>query len=159
MFKTSKNCTHKTITVPNREQAWEEANKLFPTGYEKDAIASEYAGYDIYSCRESNYLNHICDLGNRLEVITGAYGENVANIWIVCEEIPATEKNLDSIRDVIFQNIYEAGEKCSKALKEKAESATTTEEVRCITDSLQGLTSNIARLEMLRKTDIPVALV
>ena len=29
------------ITVTTREQAWEEANKIFPTDYEKDETASK----------------------------------------------------------------------------------------------------------------------
>jgi hypothetical protein len=70
------------MTVTSREQAWLEVNKIFPTDYEKDYASSERAGYDIYRHHELNYYNRICDLGNRLEVLTGEYGENVTNIWI-----------------------------------------------------------------------------
>jgi hypothetical protein len=70
------------MTVTSREQAWAEANKIFPTDYEKDYASSERAGYDIYRHATLNYYNRICDLGDRLEVLTGEYGENVTNIWI-----------------------------------------------------------------------------
>lgn len=70
------------ITVTNKTQAWEEVNKIFPTDYEKDYAASERAGYDIYRHPTLNYYSRICDLGDRLEVLTGEYGENVINIWI-----------------------------------------------------------------------------
>jgi hypothetical protein len=70
------------MTVTSREQAWVEANKLFPTDYEKDEASSARAGYDVYRHPSLNYYNIICDLGNRLEVLTGEYAENVTNIWI-----------------------------------------------------------------------------
>lgn len=78
------------MTVKNITEAWEEANKLFPTDYEKDYSASERAGYDIYRHPTLNYYCRICDLGNRLEVLTGENGENVTNIWIVSDEEEAT---------------------------------------------------------------------
>lgn len=74
------------MKVTSKEQAWAEVNKIFPTDYEKDEAASQRAGYDIYRHREFNYYNRVCDLGNRLEVLTGEYGENVTNIWIEPEE-------------------------------------------------------------------------
>jgi len=70
------------ITVNSKEQAWVEVNKIFPTDYEKDEASSQRAIYDIYRHRELNYYSRICDLGDRLEVLTGEYGENVTNIWI-----------------------------------------------------------------------------
>jgi hypothetical protein len=70
------------MTVTNKDQAWAEVNKLFPTDYEKDEAASLRAGYDIYRHPTLNYYSRICDLGNRLEVLTGEYGETVTNIWI-----------------------------------------------------------------------------
>jgi hypothetical protein len=70
------------MTVNSKEQAWKEVNKIFPTDYEKDEAASIRAGYDIYRHPTLNYYNRICDLGCRLEVLVGEYGENVTNIWI-----------------------------------------------------------------------------
>ncbi|MEG1894673.1 MAG: hypothetical protein RR162_00435 [Oscillospiraceae bacterium] len=81
------------MTVTTKEQAWAEANKIFPTDYEKDYSSSERAGYDIYRHRELNYYSRICDLGDRLEVLTGEYGENVTNIWIKPEET-VPQKNI-----------------------------------------------------------------
>ena len=75
------------ITAINKEQAWQEASKLFPTDYEKDYAASQRAGYDIYRHTTLNYYSRICDLGDRLEVLTGEWGENVTNIWIEPEII------------------------------------------------------------------------
>lgn len=74
------------MKVANIEQAWAEANKIFPTDYEKDEASSQRAGYDIYRHPSLNYYNRICDLGDRLEVLTGECGENVTNIWIVPEQ-------------------------------------------------------------------------
>jgi hypothetical protein len=71
-----------TIKVTSKEQAWQEVNKIFPTDYEKDYASSERAGYDIYRHRDLNYYSRICDLGDRLEVLVGEFGENVTNIWI-----------------------------------------------------------------------------
>lgn len=79
------------LTVKSREAAWAEVNKIFPIDYEKDEAASLRAGYDIYRHPTLNYYSRICDLGNRLEVLTGEYGEDVVNIWIVEEEQPTAE--------------------------------------------------------------------
>lgn len=82
------------MTVMSKEQAWMEANKIFPTDYEKDDASSLRAGYDIYRHPSLNYYSRICDLGDRLEVLTGEYGENVTNIWI---ETPVDEFKVDVI--------------------------------------------------------------
>jgi hypothetical protein len=74
------------MKATSKEQAWEMANKIFPTDYEKDYASSERAGYDIYRHRELNYYSRICDLGDRLEVLTGEWGEDVTNIWITPPE-------------------------------------------------------------------------
>ena len=86
------------MKVKTKEQAFAEANKIFPTDYEKDSDASKRAGYDIYRHATLNYTNHICDLGNRLEVITGENGENITNIWI--DEEPETMKLKDFLKMV-----------------------------------------------------------
>ena len=72
------------ITVNTKAEAWEAVNRIFPTDYEKDEAASVNAGYDIYRHATLNHYSRICDLGNRLEVLTG---ENVTNIWIEPEII------------------------------------------------------------------------
>lgn len=76
------------MKVTSREAAWVEVNKIFPKDYEKDEASSARAGYDIYRHPTLNYYNRICDLGCRLEVLLGEFGENVTNIWI---EEPAAE--------------------------------------------------------------------
>ena len=86
-----------TITVHTKEQAWEKANAIFPTDYEKDEAAS--AGYDIYRHYELNWYSRICDLGDRLEVLTGEYGENVTNIWIEPEVIIIAENTGTSVNN------------------------------------------------------------
>lgn len=80
------------MKVASISEAWEEANKIFPTDYEKDEAASQRAGYDIYRHPTLNYYSRICDLGDRLEVLTGEYGENVTNIWIEAESEAEPEK-------------------------------------------------------------------
>lgn len=75
------------------DEAWKKANEIFPTDYEKDEGSSARAGYDIYRHPTLNFYSRICDLGDRLEVLTGEYGENVTNIWIVDDDTlePAEE--------------------------------------------------------------------
>lgn len=94
------------MIVTSREQAWLEVNKIFPTDYEKDYASSERAGYDIYRHHELNYYNRICDLGNRLEVLTGEYGENVTNIWV--EESEEQEMTYNTFK--MYEIIMEDGE-------------------------------------------------
>lgn len=77
------------MKVTNRSEAWKEVNKIFPTDYEKDEASSQRAGYDIYRHPTLNYYNRICDLGCRIEVLTGEYGDTAVNIWIVEEEKPS----------------------------------------------------------------------
>jgi len=78
------------MTVDNRKQAWEAANKIFTTDYEKDEAASVNVGYDIYRHPTLNHYSKICDLGNRLEILAGEWGENVVNIWIVTPKQEST---------------------------------------------------------------------
>lgn len=85
------------MQVMSREEAWKKVNEIFPTDYEKDEAASERAGYDIYRNSTLNYYCRICDLGCRLEVITGKYGENVVNIWIM-EEVEAQNEETKKAR-------------------------------------------------------------
>lgn len=69
------------MRVNTIQDAWNEANKLFPTDYEKDEESSQRAGYPIYcSTCEGMYYNYICDLGDRLEV--NLSDGTSTNIWI-----------------------------------------------------------------------------
>jgi len=56
------------MTVKNREEAWEQANKLFPTDYEKDERASQNAGYPIYMSTAEGVNAWISDLNVTLEL-------------------------------------------------------------------------------------------
>lgn len=70
----------KHIKVNSVEEAWLEANRLFPTDYEKDEESSLRAGYPIYRSN-TEFYNYICDLGDRLEVNLKE-GNKTINIWI-----------------------------------------------------------------------------
>ena len=72
------------MRVENREKAWEVANGIFTTDYEKDSISSKRAGYDVYRHYSLNPNNRINDLGCRLEVVLG---NECINIWIEPEII------------------------------------------------------------------------
>lgn len=71
------------MTVNSREQAWKEADKIFPTDYMKDEQSSANAGYPIYESTADNNRSWISDLGNRLELNIWE-GETIksTNIWI-----------------------------------------------------------------------------
>lgn len=72
------------MIVKTIEEAWEAANKLFPTDYQKDEESSQRAGYPIYrSTVADHYHFYICDLNDRLEVNLDGKSEN---IWIREEE-------------------------------------------------------------------------
>ena len=73
-----------TYTVKTREEAWELANKLFPTDYEKEEHASQKAGYPIYWSTAAGTIAWISDLNVRLEVNVrkGKYGIESTNIYI-----------------------------------------------------------------------------
>ena len=57
------------MIVKTTAEAWEAANKMFPTDYQKDEESSQRAGYPIYrSTAADHYSFYICDLNDRLEV-------------------------------------------------------------------------------------------
>ena len=103
------------MKVTTKEKAWKEASVIFTTDYEKDYAASEKAGYDIYKHPVLNPMNYICDLGARLEVITGENGKDVINIWIDGEtKITKETRRLqreDLRRLCISKNWYTRGTK------------------------------------------------
>ena len=74
------------MKVNSREEAWRQADILFPTDYIKNEIASAIAGYPIYqstSDSEEYRFAQIADLNCRLEVNDGT---QTINIWIEEEE-------------------------------------------------------------------------
>lgn len=56
------------MTVASRKEAWEAANKIFPSDYEPDTRASQNAGYPIYWSTAQGVNAWISDLGNALEL-------------------------------------------------------------------------------------------
>lgn len=68
------------MTARNTTEAWNTADRLFPTDYAKDESASVRAGYPIYRSTVDGCNAYICDLGDRLEVNTDN-GASI-NIWI-----------------------------------------------------------------------------
>lgn len=78
------------MTVNSRQAAWAEADRLFPTDYMKDDIASKNAGHDVYYSTSDSDHSWISDLGERLELnICSKRGVESINIWI--EEEPEIE--------------------------------------------------------------------
>lgn len=103
------------MEVNSREQAWIEADNLFPTDYIKDETKSENAGYDIY-CSTCDGVNAwISDLEYRLE-INFATGKTV-NIWIE-EEPQFKEYQISEALEVIDDAIYEIDDKVNSKLAE-----------------------------------------
>ena len=56
------------MIVKSREEAWQQANKLFPTDYVKDEQSSASAGYPIYKSTASDVNAWISDLNVALEL-------------------------------------------------------------------------------------------
>ena len=103
------------MKVNSREQAWREADNLFPTDYIKDEKKSDAAGYDIYYSTCEGVNAWISDLDNRLE-INLATGETV-NIWIE-EEPQFKEYQIAEALRVIDEAIYEIDDKVDSKLAE-----------------------------------------
>lgn len=103
------------IKVRNQEEAWMEANRLFPTDYEKDEVASMRAGYPIYRSTAEGENSWISDLGDRLELNIMQEDKSVesTNIWIEQEpEITEIVKwSSSDIRSMCIKNDwYTAGD-------------------------------------------------
>jgi hypothetical protein len=103
------------MKVNSKEQAWVEADKLFPTDYIKDEKKSDIAGYDIYYSTCEGVNAWISDLEDRLE-INLATGETV-NIWIE-EEPQFKEYQIGDTLKVINDTIYEIDDKVDNKLAE-----------------------------------------
>jgi len=72
------------MKVSSVKEAWELANRLFPTDYEKDEQSSSNAGYPIYQSTAKGVNAWISDLGNRLEL--NYLDKPSENIWIEQDE-------------------------------------------------------------------------
>lgn len=104
------------IKVRNREEAWQEANRRFPTDYEKDERASQNAGYPIYMSTAEGENSWISDLNVTLELnIYNKKTKGVDTIRINIEaepEITETVKwSSSDIRNMCIKNDwYTAGD-------------------------------------------------
>lgn len=103
------------MKVNSKEQAWVEADKLFPTDYIKDEKKSDAAGYDIYYSTCDGVNAWISDLEDRLEVNLET-GETV-NIWIE-EEPQFKEYQIAEALRVINDAIYEIDDNVNSKLAE-----------------------------------------
>ena len=87
------------MTVRTMKEAWEKADEIFPTDYEKNNERSARAGYDIYESTLDSCNSWISDLGNRLEVNLES-GESV-NIWIDCESVENGAEEVADARETV----------------------------------------------------------
>lgn len=98
------------IKAKSVSEAWEIANKIFPTDYEKNVESSRRAGYPIYETTSTDkrfYDFHISDLNTRLEV---NMGNETVTIWIEEDtfEIAVkglTEEEKESLKEVVDKEI------------------------------------------------------
>ena len=67
------------LQVSSVKEAWAVAKKMFPSDYMQDERASKNAGYPIFRSTVKDSLDHISDLGYRLEL---NIGNESKNIWI-----------------------------------------------------------------------------
>lgn len=102
------------MEVRTREDAWIEANRLFPTDYMKDERSSQNAGYPIYESTSSDNRSWISDLGNRIELnIWGADGVESTNIWITGDPEIVEEKrwSMESVMECCIRHeLYTGGD-------------------------------------------------
>ena len=142
------------MTVTSIKEAWEEANKIFPTDYEHDASRSERAGYPIYYSTAAGVNAWISDLGNRLEVNLQD-GKSVG-IWIQAPAEAATSNSTEGTEDTGSATKEERSETAKRiqrltyyyteeyvremdnkkredaAVKEMQDAATEGEEIKCM---------------------------
>ncbi len=100
----------KHYTVSTTAQAWNKANEIFPTDYERDNSRSERAGYPVYSSTaDGHWYDYICDLGDRLE-INLSNGDTV-NVWVKDETAAYQEPTEAEITQMVADahNAEEAG--------------------------------------------------
>lgn len=97
------------IEVRTKQQAWEVANRMFPTDYMQDTMSSKRAGYPIYRSTADDVNAWISDLNVRLEVnIQDPETKeiNSTNIWISGdpEIIETISWNYETVRSCCIMN-------------------------------------------------------
>ena len=139
------------MTVQNREEAWREADRLFPTDYMKDDSASSAAGYPIYKSTAEGNVSWISDLGSRLEVNTED-GKTI-NIWIEEEdhfediEVTVTHKT----GETRVWPTYEEFRKDMRFWKSDGKEYTDNEEhYKIMIDSLRSLREHNSTMTTMR---------
>lgn len=110
------------MTVRTTREAWEKANEIFPTDYEKNNERSERAGYDIYESTLEGCNSWISDLGDRLE-INLENGETV-NIWI---EYESTENGAEEAAEARETVVTLESETTKRTLDETTTTKRTAE--------------------------------
>lgn len=83
------------MTVTSKRKAWQAADAIMPTDYEKDEARTAGAGYPIYYSTADGVNAYICDLGDRLEVNLPD-GSSV-NIWIKTEPEHGDASPVDAV--------------------------------------------------------------
>lgn len=101
------------ITVNSKNEAWQTADRIFPTDYELDPQASKNAGYDIYKSTNPANESWISDLSARLELNIDK-GNYCDTILINIEEKPEIKEinkiTADGVRSCcITHNLYTRG--------------------------------------------------
>lgn len=102
------------IKVRNREAAWKEAERLFPTDWEKDERATANAGYPIYMSAAEGNNSWISDLNTSLE-LNIQEGKGIKTIRIYIEQEPEIFEEVkwssSEIRNMCIENDwYTAGD-------------------------------------------------
>lgn len=103
------------IKVRNRDEAWREADRLFPTDYMIDSVSSDNAGYPIYRSTADGNTSWISDLNTSLElnIMTDDHGIESIRVIIIQEpEITETiQWDSSEIRNMCIENNwYTAGD-------------------------------------------------
>lgn len=102
------------IKVKSIEEAWREADRLFPTDYMKDDHASTNAGYPIYMSTADGNNSWISDLNTSLE-LNIQNGKGIETVRIVIEPEPEITEEIrwlsSEIRNMCIENDwYTAGD-------------------------------------------------
>lgn len=79
-----------------RSEAWELADKLFPTDYIKDEAVSTSVGYPVYKSTAEGNTSWISYLGDRLE-LNIQEGEDIKTINIWISETTVNEQDVEDM--------------------------------------------------------------
>lgn len=134
------------MKVKSRKEAWDKADILFPTDYNKDESRSKKAGYDIFYSTAAGVNAWISDLGDRLEVNL-ASGETV-NIWIDAEPNFSESQIADAL-SVIDNAIYDIDDKVDGKLADKTG-------ITVARDALYGAYKEIAKILKAQHPESPL---